>query len=47
MQFSIIEINIAIKTTTTVVVKNELNYVPMSEGNTCIAEPNLDLLTLI
>ena len=35
-------INIEIKLTTTAVIKNELNYFPMSEGNTCIAEPNLE-----
>ena len=34
---------IKIKTTTTGL-KNELKYSPiMSEGNTCIAEPNLEL----
>ena len=32
--------NIEIKTTTTAVIKNELKYFSMSEGNTCIAEPN-------
>ena len=37
MQFSIIEIKIEIKTTITVVIKNELKYFPMSEGDTCIA----------
>ena len=47
IQFSIIEINIEIKTTTTAVIKNELKYFPMSEGNTCIAEPNLEVLPLI
>ena len=26
---------------------NELKYFPMSEGNTCIAEPNLEALPLI
>ena len=35
------------KTTTTAVIKNELKYFPMSEGNTCIAEPNLEVLPLI
>ena len=44
MQFSVIEISIEIKTTTTAVIKNEL---PISEGNTCIAEPNLVVLPLI
>ena len=29
-----------IKTTTTTVIKNELKYSPMSEGNTCTLEPN-------
>ena len=48
MQFSIIEISIEIKTTTTTaVIKNELKYFPMSDGNTCIAEPNLEVLPLI
>ena len=47
IQFSIIEIYIEIKTTTTVVIKNVLNYFPMSEGNTCIAEPNFEVLPLI
>ena len=47
MQFSIIEISIGIKTTTTAEIKNELKYFPMSEGNTCIAEPNLEVLPLI
>ena len=44
---SIIEINIEIKTTTTAVIKNEYKYFLMSEGNTCIAEPNLEVLPLI
>ena len=47
IQFSIIEINIEIKATTTAVIKNELNYFPMSEGNTCIEEPKLEVLPLI
>ena len=47
MQFSIIEISIEIKTTTTAVIKNELKYFPMSQGNTCIAGPNLEVLPLI
>ena len=47
MQFSIIEISIEIKTTTTAVIKNELKYFPMSQGNTCIAEPKLEVLPLI
>ena len=32
--------------TTTTAIKNELKYSPMSEGNTCIAEPNLEVLPL-
>ena len=32
--------------TTTAVIKNELKYFPMSEDNTCIAEPNLEVLPL-
>ena len=39
-------IKIEIKTTTTTALKNELKYSPMSGGNTCIAEPNLELLLL-
>ena len=46
IQFSIMEISIEI-TITTAVIKNELNYFRMSEDNTCIAEPNLELLLLI
>ena len=34
------------KTTTTAVIKNELKCFPVSEGNTCIAEPNLEILPL-
>ena len=34
-----------IKTTTTRLI-NELKYSSMSEGNTCIAEPNLEVLPL-
>ena len=33
---------IEIKGTTTTVIKNELKYSLMSEGNTCIAKPNLE-----
>ena len=41
------KIRIKIKaTTTTGLLKNELKYSPMSEGNTCIAEPNLEVLPL-
>ena len=40
------KIKIEIKTTTTTALKNELKYSPMSEGNTCIAEPNLEVLPL-
>ena len=46
-QFSKIETSIEIKTTTTTVIKNKLKYFPMSEGNTCIVEPSLEVLTLI
>ena len=41
------EINIEIKTTATAVIKNGLQYFLMSEGNTYIAEPNLEVLPLI
>ena len=47
MQFSVIEISIEIKTTTTEVIKNELKYFPMSEGNTSIADPNIEVLPLV
>ena len=47
MQLSIIEISIEIKTTTTAVIQKEFKYFPMSEGNICIAEPNLEVLPLI
>ena len=47
MQFSIKEMSIEIKTTATAVIKNELNFFPMLEGNTCVAEPNMELLPLI
>ena len=33
------------KTTTITVIKLSLKYSPMSEGNTCIAEPNLEALS--
>ena len=46
IQFSVIEINIEIKTTTTAVTKNKLKYFPMSEGDTYIAELNLKVLLL-
>ena len=36
-----------IKATTTALIKNELKYFAMSESNTCIAEPNLEVLPLI
>ena len=39
--------NIEIKTTTAAVIKNELTYFQMSEGNICIAEPSLEVLPLI
>ena len=35
-----------IKATTTTALENELKYSPISEGNTCIAEPNLEVLLL-
>ena len=44
--FSITEINIEIKTAAAVI-KNELKYFLMSEGNTCIAEPKLEVLSFI
>ena len=37
---------IKIKTTARTGLKNELKYSPISEGNTCIAEPNLEVLRL-
>ena len=37
---------IQIKTTTTIGLKNELKYSPMSDSNTCIAEPSLEVLPL-
>ena len=40
------EIKIQVKTTTTTWLKNGLKYSPMSEGNTCIAEPDLEVLPL-
>ena len=46
IKFPIKEINIEIKTTTAAVIKNELKYFPMSDGNTCIAELNLEVLPL-
>ena len=39
------KIKTKIKTATTGL-KNELEYSPISEGNTCIAEPNLEVLPL-
>ena len=47
IQFSITEINTEIKITATAVIKNELKYFLMSEGNTCIAEPILEVLPFI
>ena len=38
------KIEIEIKTTTARAIKNELKYSPVSEGNTCIAERNLEVL---
>ena len=37
------KIKVKIKTTTTGL-KNDLKYSAMSEGNTCIARPNLEVL---
>ena len=37
---------IKLKTTTTTGLKNELKYCAISEGNTCIVEPNLEVLPL-
>ena len=40
--------NFQLKTTTTTsVIQNELKYFPISEGNTGITEPNLEVLPLI
>ena len=47
IQFSITEINTEIKITATAVIRNELKYFLMSEGNTCIAEPILEVLPFI
>ena len=47
IQFSITDINTETKTTATVVIKNELKYFLMSEGNTCVAEPKLEVLPFI
>ena len=47
IHFSITEINTQIKTTATAVIKNKLRYFLMSEGNTCIAEPKLEVLPFI
>ena len=35
-----------LEATTTTVIKNELKYSPISKGNTCVAEPNLEVLSL-
>ena len=40
------KIKIKIKTTTTTWLKNELRCSPMSEGNACIADPDLEVLPL-
>ena len=47
-KFSNYKIKIEIKAaiTTTTVTKNELKYSPISEGNFCMAESNLDVLPL-
>ena len=39
-------IKLKTKITTTTGLKNELKYCPMSESNTCIAQPNLKVLPL-
>ena len=46
IQFLNTEINIEIKTATAII-KNGLKYFPISEGDACIAEPNLEALPLI
>ena len=38
--FSLLQNKKEIKTTTTTAIKNGQKYSPISEGNTCIAEPN-------
>ena len=43
IQFSIKNKNTN-KTTTATVIKNDLKYSKMLEGNTCIAKPNLEVL---
>ena len=40
------KIKIEIIIITTTAIKNELKYSPMSECNTCIAEPNQEVLPL-
>ena len=40
-------ISIEIKPTETAVIKNRLNCFPISEGNTCIADPSLEILPLL
>ena len=40
------KIKTEIKTITAPAIKKELKYSPMSEGDTCIAEPNLEVLPL-
>ena len=35
-----------IKATTTTVIKNELQYSPLSDSNICREEPNLEVLLL-
>ena len=40
------KIKMKLEATTTTVIKNELKYSPMSIGNACVAEPNLDVLSL-
>ena len=46
MKFQLQNKNINKKKTTATVIKNDLKYTKMSEGNTCIAKPNLEVLPL-
>ena len=45
-EFLSYKIKMKLEATTTTVIKNELKYSPMSKGNACVAEPNLDVLSL-
>ena len=40
------KIKIEIKATTTTALKNKLKYSPMSKSNTCLGQPNIELLPL-